>query len=117
MGVISRGSLGIRSVQDESVVTSSRTPSSRVLPIPSTGPNRSARLKPRGDEPATPLIVGGLGPPGRAGVEGRAYGGGLTPGNLESGNGDVTRSARGDLSAEIARRTVELALNQAWSQT
>jgi hypothetical protein len=64
MGVISRGSLGIRSVQDESVVTSGRTPSSRVLPIPSTGPNRSARLKPRGDEPATPLIVGGLGPPG-----------------------------------------------------
>jgi hypothetical protein len=38
MGVISRGSLGIRSVQDESVVTSGRTPSSRVLPIQSTGP-------------------------------------------------------------------------------
>src|SRR5947208_13598773 len=85
MGVISRGSLGIRSVQDESVVTSGRPPSGRVLPIPSTGPNRSARLKPRGDEPATPLIVGGLGPPpGRAGVEGRAYGGGLKPGNLDT---------------------------------
>ena len=76
MGVISRGSLGIRSVQDESVVTSGGTPSSRVLPIPSTGPNRSARLKPRGDEPATPLIVGGLGPP-RAVLAWRA---GLTAG-------------------------------------
>src|SRR3954470_13673164 len=61
---------------DESVVTSVRTPSSRVLPIPSTGPNRSGRRTPRATEPATPLIVGGLGPP-RAVLAWRA---GLTAG-------------------------------------
>ena len=40
-----------------------RTFSSRFLPIPLTrSESLRARLKPRGDEPATLLIFGGLGP-------------------------------------------------------